>query len=110
MQFHYGKVPRARQLAGSGVELSREARTRLGWMDFYRTHRNAALTCRRFGISRQTFYRWWRRFDPQNLSTFEGRSHRPHRRPQPTRAPELAEPGLAPPHQYPPRGKDKLAV
>lgn|SRR5262244_512427 len=110
MQFHYGKVPRARQLAGSGVELSREARTRLGWMDFYRTHRNAALTCRRFGISRQTFYRWWRRFDPQNLSTLEDRSHRPHRRRQPTWTPELAERVLALRHQYPRWGKDKLAV
>jgi transposase len=37
-------------------------------MDYYRTHgRNAAQTCQRFGISRQTFYRWKRRLDPACL-------------------------------------------
>lgn len=104
------KMPRARQLAGSGVELSREARARLAWMDFYRTHHNAALTCRRFGISRQTFYRWWRRFEPPDLSTLEDRSHRPHRRRQPTWTAELAERVQALRQQYPRWGKDKLAV
>jgi len=79
-------------------------------MDFYRTHRNAALTCRRFGISRQTFYRWWPRFDPQDLATLEARSHRPHRRRQPTWTAELAERVLALRRQYPRWGKDKLAV
>ncbi len=44
------------------------------------THRrNTALTCRHFGISRQTFYRWWRRYDQQDLTQLESRSHRPHR-------------------------------
>ncbi len=98
MQFHYGQ------------ELSREARARLQWMDFYRAHRNAALTCRRFGISRQTFYRWWRRFDPHDLTALEDRSHRPHRRRQPTWTPELADGVLQLRRQYPRWGKDKLAV
>jgi len=67
-----------------GVELSREARVRLAWMDFYRRCRNVAQTCRHFGISRQTFYRWQRRYDPYDLSTLEERSHCPRRRRQPT--------------------------
>jgi transposase InsO family protein len=79
-------------------------------MDFYRTHRNAALTARRFGISRQSFYHWWRRFDPLDLTTLEDRSHRPHRRRQPTWTPALADRVLALRHQYPRWGKDKLAV
>jgi transposase InsO family protein len=79
-------------------------------MDFYRTHRNAALACRRFGISRQTFYRWWHRFDPQDLSTLQDRSHRPHRRRQPTWSPALAERVLQLRRQFPRWGKDKLAV
>jgi len=79
-------------------------------MDFYRTHQNAALACRRFGISRHTFYRWWRRFDPQDLSSLEARSHRPHRRRQPTWTAELAERVLALRRQYPRWSKDKLAV
>ncbi len=39
--------------------------------------RNAPRTCRHFGISLQTFYSWLRRFDRHDLSTLEGRSHRP---------------------------------
>ena len=110
MQTDYGIRARARPRAGSGVEPSRAARARLGWMDFYRTHRNAALTCRRFGISRQAFYRWWRRYDPHDLATLEDRSHRPHRRRPPTWTPELADRVLALRQQYPRWGKDKLAV
>jgi len=92
------------------VELSRAARARLAWMDFYHRHRNAALAGRRFGISRKTFYRWWRRYDPHDLTTLEDRSHRPHRRRQPTWTPELADRVLALRRQYPRWGKDKLAV
>ncbi len=110
MQTDYGIRARARPRAGSGVELSRAARARLAWMDFYRRQRNAALTGRRFGISRQTFYRWWRRYDPHDLTTLEERSHRPHRRRQPTWTPELADRVLALRRQYPRWGKDKLAV
>ena len=111
MQIHNGRLPRARQLARSGQEASREACLRLRWMDFYLTHRrHAALTCRHFGISRQTFYRWWRRYDPHDLTTLESRSHRPHRRRQPTWTPEMAERVLQLRRQYPRWGRDKLAV
>lgn len=99
-------LPRVR----CGPELSRAARARLAWMDFYRTHHNAALTCRRFGLSRQTFYRWWRRYDPHELTTLEDRSRRPHRRRQPTWAPDLADRVLALRRQYPRWGKVKLAI
>jgi transposase InsO family protein len=79
-------------------------------MDFYRRHRNAALTGRRFGISRQSFYRWWRRYDPRDLTTLEDRSHRPHRRRQPTWPPQLADRVLALRRLYPRWGKVKLAI
>ena len=79
MQVHNGKARGSSRLARIGVELSREARVRLGWMDFYRRTHNAAWTCRHFGISRQTFYRWQRRYDPFDLRTLESGSHRPHR-------------------------------
>ena len=110
MQVHDGELPRARQLARTGKELSREARTRLAWMDFYRRSKNVARTCRHFGISRQTFYRWRRRYDAQNLATLEERSHRPHHRRQPTWSPPLADRVLALRLRYPRWGKDKLAV
>ena len=62
------------------------------------------------GISRQTFYRWWRRYDPHNLSTLEDRSHRPHRHRQPTWTPSQSEAVLALRREYPRWGKDKLVV
>ena len=96
MQKRWGKPPRVRQLADSGWELSRDAQLRLQWMTHYLTHgRNAAFTCRHFGISRQTFYRWWRRYDLHNLANLEGRSHRPQRRRQPTWTVAQAEAVLA---------------
>jgi putative transposase len=111
MQIRSGKVPRARQLARLGDELSRVAQRRLDWMSFYRNHgRNAALTCRHFAISRQTFYRWWRRFDPRDLASLEDRSHRPQHCRQPTWTSELAERVAHLRQQFPRWGKDKLVV
>ena len=110
MQVRKGKPPGSGQLARTGVELSREARVRLHWMDFYRRARNVARTCCHFGISRQTFYRWQRRYDPFDLTTLEAASHRPHRRRQPTWSSTLEEKVLLLRLQFPRWGKDKLAV
>ncbi len=111
MHIISARVPRARYLARGGAEPSRAAQLRLKWIAHYQTRgRNAALTCRYFGISRQTFYRWWRRYDPHDLSHLEDRSRRPHRRRQPTWSPELAEQVLRLRRQYPRWGKDKLVV
>lgn len=71
--------------------LSREAKWRLQVLDWYRAHgRNARLTCRHFGISPDTFYRWKRRYVPMALASLESRSHRPRRLRQPTWSAELA--------------------
>lgn len=111
MQIHVGRVPKARELSRFGRELSRTAQVRLVWMSHYLRHgRNAAFTCRHFGISRQTFYRWWRRYDPHNLTRLEDRSHRPHRRRQPTWTASQREAVLALRREYPRWGKDKLVV
>lgn len=61
--------------------LSRAALIRLAWFDYYRSHgNNSSLTCRYFGISRDTFYRWRRRFTPHNLRSleFDTKTRRPH--------------------------------
>lgn len=107
----WAELPEARQLARLGKSLHRAAQTRLQWMLFYFFNgRNAARTCRHFGISRQTFYRWKRRFDRHDLRTLEERSHRPRKIRQPTWTAALAERVLALRKQYPRWGKDKLAV
>jgi len=69
-----------------------------------------ALTSRHFGISREIFYRWQKRYDPHHLTTLESRSHRPHRRRQPTWSSALAQRVLDLRRQFPRWGKDKLAV
>lgn len=111
MQIVNGSMPHARRLAGVGAELSRAARVRLAWMDYYEAHgRNAALTCRHFGISRQTFYRWKGRYRPYQLKSLEERTRRPHRVRHPTWSRDLALAVLHLREQYPRWGKDKLVV
>lgn len=60
-------------------KLSKQAKLRLKWFDFYFSHQeNAELTCRHFGISKKTFYKWKKRYHPYQLETLEDRSKRPH--------------------------------
>ena len=62
MRNFWLNIPRSVS-AVRALELSKEAKHRLRMMQWYDEHgRNAALTCRHFGISRDTFYRWWRRY------------------------------------------------
>jgi transposase InsO family protein len=111
MQIRSLRLPCSRYLEQGAGELSREAQKRLAWFDHYQAHgRKAALTCRYFGISRQTFYGWKRRYDPQDLRTLEAGSHRPHRRRRPTWRAEQADRVRRLREQYPRWGKDKLAV
>jgi putative transposase len=111
MQIRRERIHKARELSRFGRELSRTSQLRLVWMSHYLRHgRNAAFTCRHFGISRQTFYRWWRRYDPHNLTSLEDRSHRPHRRRQPTWTAAQSEAVLALRREYPRWGKGKLVV
>ena len=102
----YSTIPGYRRLA-SIPKLSRRARQRLKWFDYYNSHNhNARLTCRYFGISPQTFYRWKRRYNPQHIETLEDHPHRPKR--QPTYSADLVNAVLRLREEYPGWGKDKL--
>lgn len=104
-------LPGTGRLGRLSLELSKEARRRLNWFDWYESHgHNARLTCRHFGISPPTFYRWKRRYDPKRLETLEDRSHRPRHVRQPTYTPEEVEAVLKMRERYPRWGKDKLVV
>lgn len=108
----YGSVlPGAGRVARLSGELSHQAKQRLRWIEHYESRgHNAALTCRHFGISRQSFYRWQRRYDRWNLSSLEGRCRRPKRLRKPTWSRELSQRVLRLREQYPRWGKDKLGV
>lgn len=91
-------------------EMSKDAAKRLRWFDYYARCGNAQMTCRYFGISAQTFYRWKRRFDPYDLTTLEDESRRPHHVRSPQTSPVVVDRILELRQQYPRWGKDKLVV
>lgn len=110
MSIYGSIIPGARRLA-SIPELSKGARQRLKWMDYYNSHgQNARLTCRHFDISPQTFYRWKRRYNPYHLESLENRSCRPKHLRQPTASVELVVAVQRLREQYPRWGKDKLVI
>ena len=83
----YGKILPGTKQINRIVALSREAKVRLSWIDWYHSHgKNAHLTCRHFGISPDTFYRWKNRFNPGDLLTLE--DDRTTRTPKSLRKPE----------------------
>ena len=110
MSIYGSVIPGARHLA-SIPELSKRARQRLKWFDYYNSHNhNARLTCRYFGISPQTFYRWKRRYNPYHLESLEDHSHRPKKVRHPTYSVELVLEVQRLRETYPRWGKDKLVV
>ena len=111
MKIVNGLAPKVMRLAKLQPELSKEASKRLKWFDYYKRHdHNARLTCRYFGISPQTFYRWKHRYDPKSLGSLEGHSCRPRKVRRPTYSPELVEAVLKLREKYPRWGKSKLMV
>jgi putative transposase len=111
MRIRYSIAKGTYQLARLELKISKEAKLRLSWFEYYHQHENnARLTCRHFGISPQTFYRWLRRYNPQHPKTLESRSHRPKQVRQPTYSTEQIEAVRKMREQYPRWGKDKIKV
>jgi transposase InsO family protein len=76
---HYKILPTAQI---KNASLSKDALRRLAWFDWYATHgKNAEATCRHFGISKDTFYTWRRRFNARNLQSleFDPKTRRPQK-------------------------------
>jgi len=93
------------------LELSKKAKHRLGIITWHKEHGlNAALTCRHYGISRDTFYRWWRRFAESGPGGLEDASHRPRTVRAPTWTKDLENGVLELRRLSPGWGKDKLVV
>jgi putative transposase len=88
---------------------TKAGRQRRKWFDWHAAHgRNVSLTCRHFGISRQTFSRWQRRADPRDLTSLDDRSSRPRRVRQPSWTAGVIAAVRCLREQYPRWGKDKL--
>jgi len=62
-------------------QISSKAKQRLEWMIFYYSvgEKNAMLTAGYFGISRKTFHKWKKRFNPHFIQSLEEKSKAPHK-------------------------------
>ena len=74
--------------SGAGASLH----PRLAWMMMYNETKSAQAVCRKFGISRKTFYKWLKRYRETNGDTgaLADRSRRPHRFPRATPEDQIA--------------------
>lgn len=93
--------------------ISEEVKKKLGWFEYYeKCGENARLTCRHFGISPDTFYRWKKRYDPKNLQSLvdDKKSRRPKNVRQPTTPPWVVNRIKELKETYPAWSGDKLSV
>lgn len=97
------------QLNGT-ANLSKEARLKLKWMDYYRQTPNISLACRYFGISRKTFYKWLARYDPNNLASLEDQDKTPIKKRQREINPVQEQRIISLRKQYIRYGKEKLSL
>ncbi len=102
-------MPGTKRLGHTGAELSREAKKRLDWIDWYRKNgENGRLACRHFHITPDTLYRWLHRYNPKDLTTLDDLGHRPRRVRQPRWDPGLVQAVQRLREGHPRWGKDKL--
>lgn len=58
-------------------ELSPQGKTRLAFLEFHKEIKDVSVVCKAFKISRETFYKWKRRFDSNDLSSLEDKPKTP---------------------------------
>lgn len=90
-------------------DISRKAKVRLSFLEFSSRH-PVTVTCRRFGISRSTYYRWKKRFNPRDLRSLEDKSKRPKNCRKPGWSVKLVERVKSLRDEYPAWGKAKLFI
>ncbi len=92
------------------LELSASAVLRLRWFEYFYQHgENASLTCRYFGIARSTLVRWLDRFRPDDPSSLEEHSRRPHSVRRPETAPATVARIGALRRAHPLMGKEEIS-
>ncbi|MBI4117344.1 MAG: helix-turn-helix domain containing protein [Parcubacteria group bacterium] len=55
----------------------KNTKLRLSWFKYFKRSKNAAKTCRYFGISRQTYYKWLKRYIKHGRRGLINRSKKP---------------------------------
>jgi len=77
---------------------------RLRAITIYKRTKDVCLVCKTYGISRATFYRWIKRFNPTDFNTLKNRSRRPKW------SEELIDLVKGLRRQYPRWGKEKVGL
>lgn len=94
-------------------DLSDEIKQKLEWFDYYEKHdRNARRTCRHFGISPDTFYRWKRRHNTKDLLSLvdNKKNRRPKKLRGPATPPQVVDRIRELKERYPTWGRNKLWI
>jgi transposase len=62
------------------------AEERMSWFAEYEKVKKVPMVCKKFGISRKTFYKWWKRYNTEQRSadSLKNRSRKPHHNPRAT--------------------------
>ena len=109
----YGSIlPGAAKIARSvqASKLSKKAKQRLKWMDWYFSHgKNARAICRHFNLSPDTFYTWLGRYNPYYLPSLEERDKTPKKFRQSENPWQLTELIKILRQNFPTWSKDKLS-
>lgn len=71
-------LPGASRIANI-IKLSKQAKTRLKWIDYYKSKQNARATCRHFDITPSLFYKWYNRYQRIGIRGLENNSRRPQK-------------------------------
>ncbi len=66
------------------IKLPREVKLRLKWIQHYQKTRNISKTCRYYGISRTTFYKWYKRYQKEGIEGLYDRPRTPKNKRKPT--------------------------
>lgn len=110
--MHEHITPSVHDLAAraAAAQLSEKAQERLAWIVHFLTHDHSITdTCLEFGISRSTFCRWLERFNPDDLTSLEERSHEPQTLRQSAVSAEVTEMIRAYRKASPLLGKERIA-
>lgn len=106
------KYERWRKLAKDHFKVSKEAKLRLEWIIYRYQGHSLDQVCKHFGISKKTFCKWYKIFDPENIHTIkllEDRSKAPKNKRQKTITTIQEQRIIALRKQYIRYGKMKLA-
>jgi len=110
--IYHTRLPHQRKIYRMGrvANLSKEARVRLTWVGHYKKHKNAGVTCRRFGISRTTLYKWLKRYIEKGPRGLESLSRAPKRKRVSTVPWQTVELVVELRKEHPAWSKQKIAV